>query len=126
MAGILIIEDSRSQQVLITRFLEQSGHEVTAVADGRDGLSAAKQEDNRFDLVVTDIVLPSMDGIQLIQQIRKFCKFPIGIIAMSGGSQNSVMTNLETAKIAGADAVLAKPFKKQQLTEKVQQVLSKK
>ncbi|AFG37831.1 response regulator [Spirochaeta africana] len=123
MAKILIIEDSRAQQALLARFLSDKKHEVTTAGDGEQGLEQLKS--GRFDAVITDIVLPRMDGIELIREIRASCDYPLVIIAISGGSTHAVQSHLETARIAGADGALAKPFQRTALQQLLQDLLRK-
>ena len=121
MARILVIEDSRVQQVLIAQYLTKGKHTAEIAGDGPAGLELLRTAE--FDVVITDIILPNMDGIELIHEIRTTCEKSVGIIAISGGGARSVQTHLETAKIAGANAALSKPFTQQELLQAVTKIL---
>lgn len=116
----LIVEDSRSQQLLIKEFLKPLKISADIAADGASALQCI--ETKEYDLIICDIILPQMDGIELIRKIRSTCKHPVKIIAVSGGHPGTVQGSLETAKIAGASAVLPKPFQKQTLHALIKQL----
>ncbi|GAB6089621.1 response regulator [Spirochaeta dissipatitropha] len=117
MASILLVEDNRSLHNLLKELLENKGHDVTVAENGSDGFACSQEQD--FDLIITDIVIPYKSGIELIQSIRKREKKRHKILAISGGNQPYVMAHLETAKISGADMLLPKPFTNQQFVTAV-------
>ncbi len=69
MARILLIDDNADILKLFTRILEQDGHEVVTASDGHAGLKLYFA--NQFDLVITDIVMPEKEGIEVIREIKK-------------------------------------------------------
>lgn len=87
--------------------LERPGVEIVQAPDGNRGLEIARQ--SSVDIVVTDILMPEKDGLELIQSLRK-SSLPTKIIAISGGGRRGRMNYLNEAEEFGADAVLAKPF----------------
>ena len=95
--------------------LERAGYEVELAADGERALEM--QRSRPTDVLITDIFMPESDGLETIERFRR--EFPgVRIIAMSGGGVRlRSETFLETAGIAGADAVLRKPFDKRVLLE---------
>lgn len=113
MAHVLLIDDDATLRDTVAQMLELDGHKVTQAADGHEGLQRLREASP--DLVVTDVLMPGMDGAELIAAMRKrHAKLPI--IAISGGRRVlSPRFNLETAALAGADIQLAKPFSRQQL-----------
>ena len=106
MARILIAEDEESVRTLVVRALEMDGHTVTASADGAEALDALNREQGAFDLLLTDIKMPIMDGIALaLAAARDDPK--LKIIMMTGyADQRERASGLE-ALIHG---VIAKPF----------------
>jgi CheY-like chemotaxis protein len=100
--------------------LEDVGHQVRFASDGREALQ--KIACVHFDMVVTDIVMPEMNGIELIGELRR--RYPeIRIIAMSGGSERfRNYDGLTTARRLGAGACLDKPFMAEQLLDAVYQL----
>ncbi|RMF24992.1 MAG: response regulator [Deltaproteobacteria bacterium] len=120
MARILVIDDDEASRAVIEEILARKGHEVTLAGGGRAGLAEARRQ--RFDLVLVDIIMPDIDGMETITELREMSD-ALPIIAMSGSSPNSA-GYLETAKVLGADAALAKPFTKSELEDAVAAMLA--
>ena len=107
MARILVTEDEDIVLETMQIMLEEGGHAVTCAANGREALKLLA--DGPYDLIVTDIVMPEVDGLELLTEVRK--RYPdIKIIAVSGGGRISANDYLQTANVLGADAVMPKPF----------------
>ena len=107
MARILIIDDDPSILSTLRRAVERAGHEVSAADNGLAGL--AQLASAPVDLVVTDIVMPEMEGIELIERLRR--GYPgLPVIAMSGGGRVLPNTYLALARAMGASRILIKPF----------------
>ncbi len=116
---ILIIEDEAAQVLLVRSRLEEAGFDVLSAMNGEDGLRKAKHE--RPDLILLDIVLPGMDGVQVCDQLKQdpaTQRIPVIMLTASG------MRNLEErCKVFGADACLVKPYRPSELLEKIGTVL---
>ena len=111
---ILVVDDEPSITEFLHLVLTETGYEVTTAKDGSEGLRVF--EPMKPDLVITDMVMPDMEGIEFIRILMKKRK-GIPIIVMSG---NAVGTSfLETACIFGARATLQKPFTIQELKETI-------
>ena len=105
-ARILIADDSPAIRKVLTRLLEQMGHAVVAAADGREALDLANSSD--VDLVITDIDMPRMNGIELLEAIKasdKLMHLPV-IVVSSASEVDRVAASLER----GADDHIGKPF----------------
>jgi len=120
MAGILLIDDDPELVRIMKRLLESRGHTVTEAADGETALQL--QSETAWDLVITDIYMPRMDGIEFIIRLKKECP-ESRIIAMSGGGFLSTDRVLGAASMLGADAVLEKPFSAPEVLEAVELAL---
>ncbi len=121
MAHILVIDDETQIRILIRNILEHEGHLVTDVPNGKVGMERLKE--GSFDLVITDIVMPEKEGIEVIGELVD-CFPEIKIIVISGGSRNLDAHNLLTsAKILGAHYALSKPFGCEELLNAVSHVL---
>ena len=109
MAHILLIEDDELLRDTLLQMLQLDGHRVAEAADGEQGLERLGNG-SAIDLVITDILMPGVDGTQVIAELRR--RQPgLPIIAISGGRRVlSPGFNLETARLMGATGVLAKPF----------------
>lgn len=124
MARILVIEDEGDIRGLYSRILKNAGHDVIEAPDGKVGIALYRE--NPADLVITDIIMPEKEGIELIIELRR--DFPdVKIIAVSGGGQRmESATCLSLAKGLGAVRTLAKPFSQQELVDTVREVLDAK
>ena len=121
MARILIIDDDESIRSVFQRFLSGNGYEVDVAADGRKGLRSLEQ--NPVDLVITDIMMPETDGLEVIMAIcGKSAEVPV--IAMSGGMHAMPMDFLPMAKKFGACKVLYKPIELEELLAAVEETLA--
>lgn len=120
MYRILVIEDEDDLRGVMVTALKQAGYAVTAAADGREGLEQFRAEP--CDLVVTDIVMPERDGIEVVLALRT--EYPaVPVIAISGYSSYSPVY-LHTVDKLGARKVLAKPFGVPALLTAVREALS--
>jgi len=114
---ILLVEDDRKTADFIAKGLGQAGHMVERSPDGRDGLAKASDED--FDLAIVDIMLPKLDGLSLIEELRRRRK-PLPIIVLSAkGSVEDKVKGLQK----GGDDYLAKPFAFSELLARVQALM---
>jgi CheY-like chemotaxis protein len=106
VSKILVVDDEPAQRLLLRRIFEQAGHEVSDAGDGAAALRAVAE--SRPDLVVTDMMMPVMDGPEFIRRLRSEpATAAIPIIAASGDPHVA----------GGADAVLPKPYLWHQLVE---------
>ncbi|MFQ3592693.1 MAG: response regulator [Gemmataceae bacterium] len=110
---ILLVEDDLQVQTSLRIAMEAAGHEVSSVHDGRQALRQLRQQP--ADLVITDILMPEVDGLELIRVLRR--DFPaIRILAISGGAARLPSADmLQLARALGADQLLSKPFRQQEL-----------
>jgi DNA-binding response OmpR family regulator len=122
IAKILVIEDDEAMRRLIGRILGDGGCEVIEAADGRVGMRLFREE--APDLVITDIVMPNRDGIEIIREIRESGS-KVGLIAISGGGVRRGELFLTAAKQFGADVILQKPFRPEALRTAVEVLLKR-
>ena len=107
MARILLVDDDSDLQRLLGRQLTTAGYQVFCASNGAGALKIMKLE--QVDLVITDIVMPDMDGCELIMELRGHIN-PPRIIAMSGGSYSLTGESLlKVVRLMGADRVMQKP-----------------
>ncbi len=114
---ILVIEDDSSIRNAINTLLSRKGYTVIEANHGREGLAIL--EDFGVDLVITDIFMPNMDGLEVIRNIRKKNK-ELRVIAISGGGQMHLTESLRWAAAFGADKTLNKPIKHTELLDAVE------
>lgn len=116
---ILIIEDDQRVSELIQRGLEEQGFVPTLAYDGLSGKKLALQ--NNYDLIITDIILPKMDGIDVCRQIR-LSKPDIPIIMLTAlGTTDDKVEGFD----AGADDYLVKPFEMRELLVRIRALLKR-
>ena len=121
MPRILIIDDDASMRLALRHALERRGHQVAEAADGQSGLAAYQR--TVFDLVVTDIIMPGMEGLETVLALRKFSPH-LKIIAMSAGGKGDANNYLELAEHFGATRTLRKPFEAEAFISTVDAVLA--
>ena len=115
MATILVIDDQEPVRALLRFMLESVGHEVLEAANGRLGLALFRERG--ADLVITDIAMPEMNGLELMLELtRHFIN--VKVIAISGALESE--TSLDKAKLLGARQTFQKPFDMKALLSAVQ------
>ncbi len=122
MAHILVIDDEFQIRQLVTRMLETDGHMVTTASNGAEGLRLFQQE--RPDLIITDLIMPELEGLEVINRIKKN-NDNVPILAMSGGGHHCRRdVILHVSELFGAKAVLPKPFTRSELMQAIVVALS--
>jgi two-component system chemotaxis response regulator CheY len=119
MAHILVVDDSTTMRQMVAFTLTSAGHEVVEAPDGNQALATAKSK--KFDLVITDVNMPGMNGIDLVQSLRALpeCKFiPILVLTTEAGAELK-----QKGKNAGATGWIVKPFNPEVLLETLKKVL---
>jgi len=122
MSRILIIDDDKSILSFLKERLTCEGFNVLTAIDGKEGMTLFN--DNKVDLVITDIIMPDKDGFETIIELKRICP-DIKIIAMSGMGLGMIEPCLKTAKFSGAEYALAKPFEISNLLTAVYELLKK-
>jgi len=111
---ILLVDDDATIRFGCAHVLEREGYRVTQAETGRVALQLLRRK--KFDILITDVIMPEMDGLELIRSVRAVDP-DIRIIAMSGGSFRLDLDFLSFASAFGANASLMKPFASHQLLD---------
>lgn len=119
MAKILAVDDSASMRQMVSFTLKGDGHDVVEAVDGVDALAKAKG--TTFDLVISDVNMPNMDGITLISELRKLPAFKFTPMLML--TTESSGDKKQQGKAAGATGWIVKPFNPDQLLATIGKVL---
>lgn len=119
MANILAVDDSASMRQMVSFTLKGAGHTVVEAVDGVDALAKAKS--GKFDLVISDVNMPNMDGITLIKELRALPNFKFTPMLMLT-TESSSDKKME-GKAAGATGWIVKPFNPDQLLATANKVL---
>jgi CheY-like chemotaxis protein len=121
MARILLIDDDHAVRTMLSLTLAHFGHTVIEAGNGREGLDLFKHAN--ADLVITDIVMPEKEGLEVLIELREKHGPPVKVIAMSGGGRQKATDYLRLAKLMGAAKVLAKPFSNEALIAAINELL---
>ncbi len=118
---LLIIDDNQELLAALYQFLSEKKYDVVSASDGLDGLKLLEAEKQRFDLIITDIVMPNISGVAIISIVKK--KYPeTPVIAITGWGEHPEKLAVE----AQADLVLEKPFDLNELDDLIKDLLSRK
>jgi len=122
MARILVVDDDALVRATVSSALQRVGHEVLEAQNGLEAIATVEQ--SKVDLVISDIIMPEVDGIGLLLRLRK--QHPsLRVIVISGGGRIHKSDFLRMATTLGADMSLAKPFTPDQLRKAVDSVLGR-
>jgi len=119
MANILLAEDDLSTRQFLTGALVKAGHEVTSCADGLEALKALEERTSDFHLLLTDIVMPGIDGIELSTRAGALCP-AMKIVFITGFAAMAAEKNGQTATPA---KIISKPFHLGNLTKEIEEIL---
>lgn len=112
---VLIVDDEQRILKFLGLMLKVSGYDVTTAANGKEGLLMVEKE--KPDIILLDIVMPIMDGFEMLQKLRAFSQTPV--IVFSAHGQTS-----EKAISLGANEYISKPFKPEEIVAKIDELLA--
>lgn len=113
---VLVVDDEPTITEIVSRYLERAGYSAATAADGLEAIQLA--EERRPDLVVLDVMLPELDGLQVLRRLREDGRTPV-ILLTAKGEQNDKLAGLRN----GADDYVVKPFSPSELVARVDAVL---
>jgi DNA-binding response OmpR family regulator len=116
MANVLVVDDDATVREVVVTYLRANNHVVTEATDGESAIAAMAK--NPSDLIVLDLMLPGVDGLEVCRQVRKTREVPI-IMLTALGSETDRVVGLEL----GADDYVTKPFSPRELALRVESVL---
>lgn len=113
MARILVIDDNPEFRIILETHLSSAGHQVVSAPDGDGGIALLEQHTD-IDLVLTDILMPHRDGVEVLRTVKR--RWPaLPVVALSGGGWIGAGELLGMAERLGADQVLQKPVTRDML-----------
>jgi len=121
MRKVLIIDDEPYILLMLKKMLEKAGYEVDLASNGQQGMELFEKD--KADLVITDIIMPDKEGLEIILEMKKR-RPDLKIIAISGGGRISPESYLECATHFGASRVFQKPFKQKELVSAVNELIA--
>ncbi|MGD9160970.1 MAG: response regulator [Desulfobacteraceae bacterium] len=119
--NILLVEDDPAVRKVTTRLLEYLKHSVVAVEGGRDAISTVRNQNNYFDLVMTDYAMPEMDGIELTMNLKRL--LPNMPVILCTGADNR--TDDQLMLESGVTEILPKPFTKSELGHSIRRAVER-
>jgi CheY-like chemotaxis protein len=120
MSCVLVIDDDENVLALMRTMLEREGYDVLDTPDGGKGMKLCRCR--HVDLVITDIIMPDMEGLEVIMGLRR--EMPdVKIIAVSGGGHIQPGDYLKLASVLGANTTLTKPFTRSELVNAVRELV---
>lgn len=121
MKRILIIEDDFHVRDMLERLLRKTGYDAQLAENGAEAVKMHRE--NPMDLVITDIIMPEKEGLEVITEFRR--EYPsVKLIAISGGGRIGSANYLKTAKLLGAERTFAKPVDTSQLLSAIEELLA--
>lgn len=124
MASVLIVDDEDSIRTVIRKFMAMDNHVVHEACNGDEALKIVLNPENKIDIVITDLVMPVKNGLDLIMELKKN-HAGVKILAISGGGGISGRFDyLPIAKLVGAKEIITKPFEMAELRQRVLELTS--
>ena len=121
-ATILLVEDEELLRAGVQEVLEIQGYTVITAPDGEQALACVATE--AIDLIITDLVMPKMDGVDFVKKLREM-KPDLPVIVVSGSTRNIMQRyGIDSIQVPGANASLPKPFRSVDLIEQVRLLLA--
>jgi two-component system, chemotaxis family, chemotaxis protein CheY len=120
MKSILLIDDDDLSRGAVHKMLERAGYQVYSTGDGNGAIHRYRESPS--DLVITDLIMPDIDGLEVIQQLRRINP-AVRVLAISGGGRVEAEEYLSVARKFGAVEVLPKPFTGLELKKSVELAL---
>lgn len=121
MAVVLVVDDLLELRLMLEDLLLEAGHTVVCAENGSEGIDRAGEQS--FDLLISDIFMPEMDGLEFIRKVRQL-QPRVPIIAMSAGDSKGTTDTLEYAEDFGASRIFVKPFPIGEFLEAVEELIS--
>jgi len=118
MGKILVADDQESMRFIITNLLTEAGHTVETAEDGAQALAKVRQND--YDLVVADVNMPKLDGLEFLKQARQ-SKPQVKVVFVTGMLEDTVRIGSENIKFSG---LILKPFEKPVALEIIEKALA--
>ena len=116
MIRLLLIDDDITLTTLLAEYLQKDGFHLTVINDGITGLRSCQQQ--QFDLIILDVMMPQLDGISVLKQLRHFSNVPVIMLTARGEDLDKVI-GLEL----GADDYIAKPCLPRELSARIKAIL---
>jgi DNA-binding NtrC family response regulator len=118
MARILVVDDDLAIREMLHAMLERAGHSVRIATNGREAI--AEYQENPVDLIISDIVMPDGDGIEMLMELRRLAPDARIVVMSGGGARFKATDHFAAAKHLGALETITKPFERDRILEIVE------
>lgn len=120
MYHILVVDDEEMIRVLIRKYAEFEGHQVTEAQDGMQAVAVCRERGGEFDIIIMDVMMPELDGFSAVREIRKTSNVPVLMLSARGEEYDKIH-GFEL----GIDDYVVKPFSPKELMMRVQAILKR-
>lgn len=120
MIRILVVDDEEKIRMLIRKYAEFEGNQVTEAASGMEAVELCRKDPNRFDIIVMDVMMPELDGFSAVKEIRKTCSLPVLMLSARGEEYDKIH-GFEL----GVDDYVVKPFSPKELMMRIGAIMNR-
>lgn len=120
MYRILVVDDEDMIRSLIRKYAEFEGHRVTEAKNGMEAVELCRQDPNKFDVIIMDVMMPELDGFSAVKEIRKICSAPVLMLSARGEEYDRIH-GFEL----GVDDYVVKPFSPKELMMRVGAIMNR-
>ena len=120
MVRLLVVDDEAKIRMLIRKYAEFEGDEVTEAEDGMEAVRLCRENPDRFDLIIMDVMMPELDGFSAVAEIRKTCSTPVLMLSARGEEYDKIH-GFEL----GVDDYVVKPFSPKELMLRVHAIMNR-
>lgn len=120
MYHLLVVDDEEKIRMLIKKYAEFEGHQVTEAENGMEAVELCRREPDKFDLVIMDVMMPELDGFSAAAEIRKTCSMPVLMLSARGEEYDKIH-GFEL----GVDDYVVKPFSPKELMMRVNAIMNR-
>ncbi len=120
MYHLLVVDDEEKIRTLIRKYAEFEGHQVTEAHNGMDAVELCRQQPDKFDLIIMDVMMPELDGFSAVKEIRKTCAAPVLMLSARGEEYDKIH-GFEL----GVDDYVVKPFSPKELMMRVGAIMNR-
>ncbi len=120
MIRLLVVDDEAKIRMLIRKYAEFEGNQVTEAADGMEAVQLCREKPGQFDLIIMDVMMPELDGFSAVAEIRKICQTPVLMLSARGEEYDKIH-GFEL----GVDDYVVKPFSPKELMMRIHAIMNR-
>ena len=120
MIRLLVVDDEAKIRMLIRKYAEFEGNQVTEAADGMEAVQLCREKPGQFDLIIMDVMMPELDGFSAVAEIRKICQTPVLMLSTRGEEYDKIH-GFEL----GVDDYVVKPFSPKELMMRIHAIMNR-